>query len=140
MNKIVKPLNPLVFETALALAATWYEVGRSQGLKSKWPTARLYAKANVEKYVSKAVKHLLEILKDKTKHDVMRAEIYEALIDVHNNYEKSKLPDINVKRLDDIVKQHMKNKIDISGGVQIKPDPKASSALSPLNPFFGEGY
>lgn len=115
MSKIVKPLNPLIFKTAAELACCWYEIGRSQGLKSKWPTARSYAKANLEKFVPRAISILLDMLSNPSYNDIMKMEIYDALIDPLNDRDlmngSSQLDDINAKKLDEIVKEYEKRKL-----------------------------
>ena len=47
-NQAVAPHSILIEQTALELAATYYEVGRSQGLTSKFKDARAFAKANIK--------------------------------------------------------------------------------------------
>jgi hypothetical protein len=115
MAKIVKPLNPLIFKVAGELAATWYEIGRSQGLKSKWKTPKQYAYNNLEKFVPKAIEHLLDILSNPSFPDLAKAEIYEALIDPINDKDlmdgTSQLDNIQAKKLDEIVKEYEKRKL-----------------------------
>lgn len=103
MSKIAPvPKHFLLFETAGSLAATWYEIGRSQGLKSRWPTARLYAKNNLEKFVPKAIEYFLTMLNNPTFPDIAKKEIYDALMEAHNDptlTSGDELPDIDVKKL-----------------------------------------
>ena len=115
-------MNPLIFRTALELAAVWYEIGRGQGLKSKWPNARAYAKANIERFVPKAIEHLLQILANPSFPESAKRDIYEALIDPINDpdLKKQDLKDIDAKKLDDLVKQYEKNKI---GNISTLPKP-----------------
>ena len=61
--KIITPQSTVIEETALSIAAAWYEVGRGQGLTSKWPNAKAYAKANLERFIPNAVSILLDMLK-----------------------------------------------------------------------------
>lgn len=121
MAKIVKPLNPLIFKVAGSMAAEWYEIGRSQGLKSKWPNARAYAKNNLEKFVPKAISILLDMLSNPSYNDVMKMEIYEALTDPINDKDlmsgQEQLDRINAKKLDDIVKEHERYNKDKIGNV-----------------------
>lgn len=139
-SKIAKPLNPLIFKVAGELAAVWYEAGRSTGLTSKWPNARAYARANLERFVPKAIEHLLAILANPSFSNHAKFEIYEALIDPINDPDLMTggvAPDINVKKLDDIVKQYTKNKIKFNIEITApKSDLKSTTALSvPQNPF-----
>ena len=86
MTKITKPINPLIWKVAGEFAATIYEAGRSSGMTSVHKNARSYAKANIEKFVPLAIKHLLEMLKPTsniTEH--MRQEIHAALTDPIND-------------------------------------------------------
>lgn len=95
MTKIVKPLDPLIFKVAAEFAATMYEAGRSSGMTSKHKDARAYAKANLEKFVPLAVKHLIELLKPTSNcTDYMRQEIHAALTNPIND------PDLMEKKVD----------------------------------------
>lgn len=88
MNKIVKPINPLIYRTAGEMAAVMYETGRSQGMTSIHKTPKAYAQANLEKFIPIAIKHLIELLKPTsgiTNH--MRDEIHAALTDPLNDPE-----------------------------------------------------
>lgn len=96
------PKHFLLFETAGSLAAAWYEVGRSQGLKSKWPNARLYAKNNLEKFVPKAIEYFITMLGNPTFPDIAKKEIYDALMEAHSDPKLktgNELPDIDVKKI-----------------------------------------
>lgn len=85
-KKIIKPLNPLIYKVAASMAAELYEVGRSQGMQSRHKTPRAYAKANLEKFVPLAIKHLLSMLKSTSNcSEHMRQEIYKALTDPIND-------------------------------------------------------
>lgn len=139
-KKIIKPLNPLIYATARDMAAETYEAGRSKGMTSKYKNARQYAIANIEKFIPIAVKTLLMMLKPtSTISEFMKYEVYEALTDpindpnlINGKGDGKALPDINVKKLAQILKQYDKNKINVpvtSG----KPNLKGSTSLS--NPF-----
>lgn len=103
MSKILSvPKSNLIEHVAGQLAATWYEIGRGQGMKSKWPTARLYARNNIEKFIPKAIEHLLEILNNPTFPDLAKQEIFEALMERHNDptlQTGKELPNIDVTKL-----------------------------------------
>ena len=103
MSKLFKPAKNVVIEqTALQLAATWWEVGRSQGMTSKYKSARAYARANMEKFVPKSVEYLLQMLGRSDIHDLQKAEIYAALIERANDptlNEAGVLPKIDVSKL-----------------------------------------
>jgi hypothetical protein len=114
-RKIIKPLNPLIFKVAGELAATFYEIGRSQGLTSVHKTPRAYAQANLEKFVPKAIEHLLDILANPSFPELAKNEIYEAIIDPINDPDlisgKVAQDKLDIKKLDDVVKQYEKRSI-----------------------------
>ena len=86
-NKIVTPRHILIEKVAGECAAVFYEAGRSTGLKSKYPDARSYAKAHLEKFVPKAVEILLGMLNDPRVPQFQKNEIYEAVIERANDPE-----------------------------------------------------
>ena len=138
MAKIVKPLNPLIFKVAGELAATWYEIGRGQGLTSKWKTPRAYANANIEKFIPKAVSILLDMLGPHSNMpELAKNEIYEALLDPVNDPDlmngSEQLKAINAKKLDDIVKEHERYNKDKLGVVNTAP--KDNVLINKTNPF-----
>lgn len=104
-KKLVKPINPLIYKTAAEMAGVFYDAGRSSGLHSKHKTAESFAKANIEKFIPKAIQTLLTMLKPNsgiTEH--MRSTIYEALMDPVNdpNLMKAKVnPDLNLTLFED---------------------------------------
>lgn len=102
------PKFNLIEHVALELAATFYEVGRSQGLKSKHKNARLYAFANLEKFVPHAIKHLLEMLNNPSVSAEQKEEIFESLQERINDPTAqalaqssgdAALPDIDIAKL-----------------------------------------
>lgn len=113
MKKIITPRNTLIEKTAGELAAAWYEIGRSQGLTSKHKNARKYAKANLEKFIPKAVELLLQMLEPHSNAtEEMKAEIYEALMERHNDPELcAVLPNVDVKRALELAEQMEKQKV-----------------------------
>lgn len=80
-----KPQSNLIEKTAGELAGVWYEIGRGQGMTSKWKTPKTYARANLEQFIPVAIKHLLEILGNPSTPDLMKQEIYDALIERAND-------------------------------------------------------
>lgn len=96
----------IIEDTALQFAAIYYEAGRSTGLTSKYKNAREFAKNNVEKFVPKVVQHFIEILNNPTFPKDAKEEIFQALMERHNDptlKTGNELPDIDVKKLIDIV-------------------------------------
>lgn len=112
MKKIITPTSTLIETIAGQLAATWYEIGRGQGLTSKWPNARAYASANFEKFIPNAVECCLEMLKPTSNATPeMREEIYEALMERHNDPELNiVMPNIDVNKVIEALKVMERNK------------------------------
>lgn len=109
MSKIFVPHSHLIEHVAGALAATWYEIGRSQGMKSKYKTPRAYARANIEKFLPKAIEHLLDILANPTFPDLAKQEIFEALMERHNDptlKTENQLPKVDMKKLMSIIESN----------------------------------
>ena len=145
MSKIIKPLNPLIFKVAGELACVWYEIGRGQGLTSKWKTPKQYANANIEKFVPKAIEHLLDILSNPSFPALAKAEIYDALIDPINDTDlmsgQEQLAAINAKKLDNIVKEHERyNKEKIGNVTTTVKDNVLLNKTKPKNPFLGKPH
>lgn len=101
MKKVLTPTSTLIETIAGQLAATWYEVGRGQGLTSKHKTARAYAAANLEKFIPKAVELCLEMLgPNSTSTPEMKEEIWEALQERLNDPELLLYrPNVDVKKV-----------------------------------------
>jgi hypothetical protein len=87
--KLIKPESTLIEKTALELAAAFYEIGRGQGLKSKYKTPQEYAKKYLTKFIPKAVDILMDMLaKDSTPKEQKDA-IYDALMERSNDKDLS---------------------------------------------------
>ncbi|MEK6883499.1 MAG: hypothetical protein AABY22_27980 [Nanoarchaeota archaeon] len=112
-KKIITPRSVLIEKVASSLAASWFEVGKSQGLTSKHKTAKAYAAANLEKFIPKAVDTLLEMLKPTSNCTAeMREEIYCALLERHNDPElQSVLPNIDVNKVIELANLKERSKI-----------------------------
>ena len=97
------PAHTVIERTALELAATWYEIGRGQGLTSKWKDPKSYARANFTKFIPKAVELLISMLGRSDIHDLMKSEIYESLLERHNDPELCEampnIPNIDISKL-----------------------------------------
>jgi hypothetical protein len=121
--KIITPQSTLIETVAAQLACTFYEVGRGQGLTSKYKTAKAFARANLNKFIPKAVEILLQMLKpDSNCTPEMREEIYEALMERHNDPELNKvMPNIDVKKLIEAIDQIEKRKVVT---INTKSEPK----------------
>jgi hypothetical protein len=79
MRKLKDPSSVLIEVTAGSICAQWYEIGRSQGLKSKSKTVKEYVNANVEKFIPRAIDHLLDILHNPFTPEDQKILIYDAL-------------------------------------------------------------
>lgn len=100
-NKIITPKQTIIEQTAASLAATFYEVGRGQGLTSKYKSARAYARANLNKFIPKATDLLMDMLKPTSNcTEEMRNMIYEAFMERVNDPGLCEImPNIDVKKV-----------------------------------------
>lgn len=103
---LLTPRSTLIEKTALEFAAVWYDVGRSQGLKSKHKTARHFAAHNFIKFIPRAIEHLIDILNNPHSAPEMKQEIYSALMerihDVDNNaLFDNRLPNVDLTKVID---------------------------------------
>lgn len=90
-RKLIKPESILIEQTALELAAVYYEAGRSSGLQSKHKNARAFAKANVSTFIPKAVELLMDMLANQATPQAQRDAIYDAFLERSNDVELSKI-------------------------------------------------
>lgn len=84
-KNIVTPQSLLIEQTALSMAASYYEVGRSQGLTSKFKNARAFAKANVERFIPMAVQTLMDMLSNPSTPETQKEMIYQAFTERAND-------------------------------------------------------
>ena len=82
---IIAPHSILIEQVAGAMAATFYEVGRSQGLHSKCKNAREYARKNLERFVPRAIDTLLDILHNPSTSEEQKTLIYDCLSERMND-------------------------------------------------------
>lgn len=87
--KLIKPESTLIEATALQLAAAFYEIGRGQGLKSKYKNPRDYAKAYVKEFIPKAVDILMDMLSKDHVSVEMKNAIYDAFLERANDKDLS---------------------------------------------------
>jgi len=85
VNQLVTPHSILIEQTALKMAAEMYEIGRSQGLTSKYKDPRSYARAYVEKYIPLAVNVLIDILGNANVPAEQKELIYDAIAERTND-------------------------------------------------------
>ena len=84
-KKIVKPHSTLIEQTAADLCATYYEVGRSQGLTSKHKTHKAFVHHNIEHFIPIAVDILTTMLGNPNTPDNQKEAIAEALLERAND-------------------------------------------------------
>lgn len=88
--KISIPKNHLIEKTAAEFAAVWYDIVRTNNqvdaaFIKKWPNQRKFAQKNLEKFIAPALKHLTEMLGRPDLPDIMKKEIYDAIIERNND-------------------------------------------------------
>lgn len=88
-KKLIKPESTLIEKTALELAAAFYEVGRGQGLKSKYKDHKSYARAHVKQFIPKAVDILMDMLAKDSIPKEQKDAIYDAIMERTNDKELS---------------------------------------------------
>lgn len=115
MKKVTSPRFNLIEHVAAKLAGEFYEVGRSQGLKSRHKNARAYALNNLEKFVPHATKHLLEMLNNPSISIEQKEEIYNSLME--------RMDDPEAKALADSTDGHALPDIDIAKLIPVKELP-----------------
>ena len=103
--KIKAPSSVLIETVALQFAAIWWETGMSQGMKSKYKDARSFARNNVEKFVTRAVQHLTEMLGNPMLPPEQKEMIYDAILeranDPTNITSDDLLPGVDMKKVMD---------------------------------------
>lgn len=133
---ILKPTQPkfkLIEHVAAQLAATFYEVGRGQGLHSKFKNARVYAMNNLEKFIPHAIKALLQQLHNPSISAEQKEEIWDAL--------QERINDPMAGSLADSSSGHALPDIDIAKLIPVKELPsvikdKRVKRDFGINPFF----
>lgn len=81
---ITRPKSLLIEQTAIELAAAFYDHARCEGLSCKpYKNQRDYVKKNFERFIPKALEHLTTLL-EMCSSDIMKNEIYEALLERAN--------------------------------------------------------
>jgi|SRR6185312_9171529 len=89
VNQLIKPESILIEQTALQMAAAFYEHGRSLGFTSKYKNPRDYAKKNVERFIPLAVNQLMDMLASDAISKEMKDGIYDAFLERANDPELS---------------------------------------------------
>lgn len=96
-KKIINPASVLIEQTAADLCAEYYEIGLSQGLKSKRKTHKSFVHHNIEHFIPIAVNILTDMLGSPAVPDNQKELIVEALLERANDPElvfmNEKIPD-----------------------------------------------
>lgn len=87
--KIINPASTLIEQTAADMAASYYEIGRSQGLKSKSKTHKNFVHHNIEHFIPLAVQTLVDMLGMPHIPQEQKDLISEALLERANDPELS---------------------------------------------------
>lgn len=91
LNKIIQPHSLLIEKTAGEMAAVFWEAGRSSGMHSKHKNARSFARANLEKFIPKAVELLIEIMSRPNTPPSQKEQIYLAIMERTNDEQLSEM-------------------------------------------------
>ena len=78
-KKLIRPSSEIIERTAAEMCALYYEVGRSQGLKTKYKTHKAFVHKYLENFIPMAVDSLVGMLGDPNVSDHLKKEIFEAL-------------------------------------------------------------
>lgn len=145
-NKLIKPMNPLIWNTAASMAAEWFEIALSSGLKrGKYvgkgdKPIRMFVKDKIEIFVPMAISILIDMLKPTSNcSDHMREKIYEALLDPVNDPDlmatgKSKTKNEHEQMILKAIQDHDKNQMKFNAIAPLnmkkaKPNLKSSTSL-----------
>lgn len=85
--KILSAKHTIIEQTAASIAAEWYEIGRGQGMTSKCKNAREYARKNFETWIPKALEILTDMLGRNDINDILKQQIYDAILERANDPE-----------------------------------------------------
>lgn len=121
-----KPGYTVIERTAAQMAAVFYDAARNTGMKSKYKNARLYAMANFETFIPKAIEILTDMLSRDDVNIHMKDEISNALIErandagahavaqqsLHQKIDLSKMPDFKPDAGEGVIKPPVINTID----------------------------
>ena len=78
-KKLIRPSSEIIERTAAEMCALYYEVGRSQGLKTKYKTHKSFVHKYLENFIPMAVDSLVGMLGDPNVSEHLKKEIFEAL-------------------------------------------------------------
>ena len=133
-KKIVKPANPLIYKVAAELGGVFYDAGRSSGLQSKHKTPEKFARANIEKFIPKAIQTLIEMLKPTSNiTEYMREQIYIALMDPVNDPDLMNAKPKTDQMIDDTIKAYDKEQFKFKS---LQPKTSYQNKLkNTANPF-----
>lgn len=75
------PRYTIIEKVAGEFAGVYYDAARSSGMTSKFRSAKHYARCNFETFIPRAVAVLTEMLGRQDLPDLMKQEIYDAIIE-----------------------------------------------------------
>jgi len=78
-KKLIRPSSEIIERTAAEMCALYYEVGRSQGLKTKYKTHKAFVHKYLENFIPMAVDKLVDMLGDPNVSEHLKTEIFAAL-------------------------------------------------------------
>jgi len=83
------PKSTVIEKTALEFACVWYESCLSSGLlpSKKQKTQKAWARANFQKFIPHAIEHLTTMLGRNDIPNLMKQEIYDAILERTNDEE-----------------------------------------------------
>ena len=84
-KKMINPASVLIEQTAADFCSEYFEIGLSQGLKSRHKTHKAFVHAYLESFIPLAVDHLISMLAMPHVPDDQKALIHEALIERAND-------------------------------------------------------
>lgn len=84
-KKIINPASVLIEQTATDMCAEYFEIGLSQGLRSKYKTHKAFVHAYLEHFIPLAIDTLTGMLGNSNVPDNQKVLIHEALLERVND-------------------------------------------------------
>lgn len=75
------PKYTIIEKIAGEFAGVYYDAGRASGMVSKYKSAKIFARKNFEKFIPQAIDILTGMLGRQDLPDLLKAEIYDAIIE-----------------------------------------------------------
>jgi|ERR1700748_79239 len=129
-RKFADPSSTLIESTAYQFACTFYEVGRSQGLTSKYKTHKHYAARYMKQFIPLAVDTLMKMLANDATPQIQRDAIYDAFLERTNDVDLANTIPLFDNPLAATFKSDLKperiNPIIVNTGKPIEPSDNAT--------------